>query len=153
LIVANYKQEKMMKRLCVFLIALAFIPWLSSSATVINIPDDYPTIQQGIDASTDGDTVLVQPGMYVENINFNGHNIVLGSLFLTTGDTSYISQTVIDGNSATVVIFMSGEGSTAALKGFTVQNGFSIENGGGIICMNSSPLIAYNTIRNNSAGG
>ena len=59
-----------------------------TSATVINIPADYATIQAGIDASSDGDTVLVQPGTYVENINFNGHNVVLGSLFLTTGDTS-----------------------------------------------------------------
>ena len=60
---------------------------LSSSATIINIPADYPTIQQGIDASVDGDTVLVQPGTYVENINFNAHNIVLGSLFLGTDGT------------------------------------------------------------------
>jgi hypothetical protein len=46
------------------------IIYVAPYATIINIPADYPTIQQGIDASTDGDTVLVQPGMYVENINF-----------------------------------------------------------------------------------
>ena len=73
-------------------VAVAFLP---AAATIINIPDDYPTIQEGIDASIDGDTVLVQPGTYVENINFNGHNVVLGSLFLTTEDTIYISQTKI----------------------------------------------------------
>ena len=67
-------------------------------STIINIPADYPTIQQGINAGFDGDTVLVQPGIYIENISFNGHNVVLGSLFLTTGDTSYISQTIIDGD-------------------------------------------------------
>ena len=53
---------------------------------MINIPGDYPTIQQGIDASVDGDTVPVQPDTYYENINFNGHNIVPGSLFLTSRD-------------------------------------------------------------------
>lgn len=32
------------------------------SATIINIPADYATIQAGIEASFDGDTVLVQAG-------------------------------------------------------------------------------------------
>ena len=66
-------------------------------AGTINIPADYPTIQEGIDAASPGDTVLVQPGTYVENINYNGQNIVVGSLTLTTGDSAYISQTIIDG--------------------------------------------------------
>ncbi len=46
-----------------------------------------------------GDTVLVHPGVYRENINFNGKNITVGSLFVTTGDEDYILQTVIDGQS------------------------------------------------------
>jgi hypothetical protein len=141
------------KRVYIFTLSLVVFASLPVSATIINIPDDYPTIQEGIDASIDGDTVLVQPGTYVENVIFYGHNIVLGSLFLMTGDTSYISQTVIDGSGVTAVIFMSGEDSTAALKGFTVQNGYTVECGGGIICLDSSPLIAYNIIRNNGTYG
>ena len=66
-------------------------------ATRINVPADQPTIQDGIDAASDSDTVLVQPGTYGENINFSGKNIVVGSLFLITGDASYISNTVIAG--------------------------------------------------------
>ena len=54
--------------------------------------------------SSDGDTILVQPGTYVENIDFSGRNIVLGSLFLTTGDTTYIAQTIIDGDSSGSVV-------------------------------------------------
>ncbi|UCE65806.1 MAG: right-handed parallel beta-helix repeat-containing protein, partial [Candidatus Zixiibacteriota bacterium] len=119
--------------------------------TIINIPADYPTIQQGIDAGVDGDTVLVQPGTYYENINFNGHNIVLGSLFLTTGDESYISSTFIDGNSSgTVVSFVSGEDSSSYITGFTITNGYTDGYGGGILCLNNSnPLICYNIIENN----
>ena len=95
-------------------------------ADTINIPDDYQTIQAGIDASSDADTVLVQPGTYYENINFNGKNIVLGSLFITTQDTSYISKTVIDGGkNGSVVTFESEEDSTAVLSGFTIQNGYA----------------------------
>ena len=45
----------------------------------------YSSIQKAIDASSNSDTVLVSPGTYTENINFNGKNIVVGSLFMTTG--------------------------------------------------------------------
>jgi len=126
------------------------------SATIINVPDDYTTIQLGMDASNDGDTVLVQPGIYVENINFNGHNIVLGSLFLTTGDTSYISPTIIDGNAlGSVVTFESGEDSTTLITGFTIRNGMGGRSGynwfaGGITCINqSNPVIKNNKIIDN----
>ncbi len=133
-----------------YTILFSAIICLPAFATVINIPDDYPTIQEGIDASTDGDTVLVQPGTYVENINFNGHNIVLGSLFLTTGDTTYISETIIDGDSSgSVVTFESHEDSTTIITGFTVYNGHA-NWGGGIYCRISSPIISYNKITLNS---
>ena len=116
----------------------------------INIPADYATIQAGINASTNGDTVLVQPGTYVENINYNGKNITLGSLFLTTADTSYISQTVIDGNqNGSVVAFVNVVDSTAVLCGFTIINGFA-QWGGGIYCGNSNPNIVNVNIKNNS---
>ncbi|UCC78979.1 MAG: T9SS type A sorting domain-containing protein [Candidatus Zixiibacteriota bacterium] len=141
-----------MYRIITISIFFMFFAFVSSWGTIINIPGDYPTIQQGIDASVDGDTVLVQPGTYVENINFNGHNIVLGSLFLTTGDTSYISQTVIDGSrSAAVVRFENGEDSTAAIHGFTIQNGEGTGSGGGIFCTGSHPTIYKNAITGNIA--
>ena len=44
------------------LLLLVIAIYLPAFATIIDIPDDYPTIQEGIDASNDGDTVLVQPG-------------------------------------------------------------------------------------------
>jgi len=116
-------------------------------ANTINIPTDYTTIQEGIDASVDGDTVLVQPGTYVENINYN-KNIVVGSLMLTTGDTSYISQTIIDGNQNGNVISISGyDSGNAVLLGFTVTNGYAMEEGAGIWCRNS--IIEYCIIKNN----
>ncbi len=121
------------------------------SAIIINVPADQPTIQEGINVAVDGDTVLVQPDTYFENINYNGKNITVASLFLTTQDTLYISQTVIDGNqNGSVVTFESGEDSTTVLCGVTIQNGFT-NNGGGIYCENSSPTLENLKIINNSA--
>ncbi len=142
-----------MKRRTILTILFIVTAYLSASATVIHIPGDYPTIQQGVDISSDGDTVLVQPGTYVENINFNGHNIALGSLFLPSQDTVFISQTIIDGDSSgSVVTFNHGETPNAIITGFTIQNGFSM-NGGGINCFSSNPTICNNIINGNSAEG
>lgn len=123
--------------------------FLSTSATIINIPADYPTMQQGIDAGADGDTVLVKPGTYYENINFDLHNIVLGSMFLTTGNPAYIAETIIDGGEAgSVVTFASGEDSTAMIIGFSITNGRA-NYGAGILCTYSSPTIIHNEIFEN----
>jgi len=136
-----------MRKIAIILIVGVWIELVD--ATIIDIPADFPTIQQGINATSDADTVLVQPGTYVENINFNGHNIVLGSLFLTTGDTTYIGQTVIDGGSAgTVVTIENGETVTTRVIGFTIQNGLS-NTGGGIKCSASSPTISFNSLIDN----
>jgi len=121
-------------------------------ATIINIPDDYPTIQAGIDASVDGDTVLVQPGIYVENLLIDSKDIVLGSLFLTTEDTSYISQTIVDGDSAnTVVQFSNCAETTTTVTGLTIRNGYGSTGGGGIKILASNPLISHNLITENVA--
>ena len=125
-------------------------------STIINVPADQPTIQAGIDAATNTDTVLVQPGTYVENVNYNGKLITVGSLFLTTQDTTYISSTIIDGNSnGSVVTFENSEDSTAVLSGFTISNGLGGGTspdyyGGGITCRNlSSPSLKYVIISGN----
>ena len=67
-----------MKTLILFFVLLVISTCLYS--TIINVPADQPTIQDGIDASVDADTVLVQPGTYIENINYNGKLITVASL-------------------------------------------------------------------------
>lgn len=128
------------------ILSILILSSLLISGQIINIPGDYSTIQQGINNANDGDTVLVQDGTYIENINFNGKNITVSSYYLITQDTSYISQTIIDGDQdGSVVTFESGEDSTAIICGFTLRNGYS-DGGGGIACTYSSPIIDHVTV-------
>ena len=137
------------KKIIPLLAIMISINNLPVSADIINIPGDYPTIQEGIDAASEGDTVLVKPGIYMENIHLYWPNITLASLFLTTGEASYISSTIIDGDSTGPVIASANLDSTANIIGFTIQNGYS-HDGAGIYCLMSSPTIAYNIIKNNA---
>ena len=115
----------------------------------VNGGGDYTTIQAGINAATTGSIVLVQAGTYYEDIDYNGKNITICSFFLTTQDSAYISQTIINGNqNGSVVTFDSGEDSTAILCGFTIING---SYNGGLHCWNSNPSLKNLRLTNNSA--
>jgi len=110
----------------------------------------FATIQAGIDAASSGDTVLVEAGTYVENINYNGKNIAL------IGEDR--ETTIIDGNEdGSVVTFENGETTGSKLIGFTIQNGAAFGEGsdnygGGIICEFSSPILDNLIIEDNRAG-
>ena len=122
-------------------------------ATSYHVPMDYPTIQECIDASMTGDTCLVAPGTYVENINFLGKAITVRSDVDGDSQTEDISaeDTIVDGNQAgSVVTFNFWETLESTLYGFTIQNGEFCGVGGGISCHLSSPTIKHCTITGNS---
>ncbi|HEV7478039.1 MAG TPA: right-handed parallel beta-helix repeat-containing protein, partial [Burkholderiales bacterium] len=117
----------------------------AAAQTTIRVPLDHPTIQAAINAAGNGDTVLVAPGTYLENISF------LGKAITVTSEAGP-ETTIIDGNQAdSVVKFISGEGRASVFSGFAVLNGRSTRSGGGIWIKFSSPTIAGNIIANNRA--
>ena len=132
---------------------------LEAYAEIINVPDDFETIQEAIDESEDGDTVLVQPGRYVENIGLFERAITVASLILTTGDEAYIDSTIIDGDENGSVIRFGRVDENMVLTGFTITGGSGSQgeghtHGGGICCyVSASPTLSYLRIIQNSADG
>ena len=68
----------------VFIFALiCFLPVLSSEAAIITVDDDGPadfnSIQEAINSSQDGDSIVVEPGTYYENVVFNNKAVTLTS--------------------------------------------------------------------------
>ncbi len=140
-----------------------------SFASIRQVPSSYSTIQSAINACVNGDTVLVSPGTYFENINYRGKNIVVTSKFYQTNDYSLISSTIINGgtplnsDSASCVRITAGEDSTTVFQGFTLTGGTGTYwadehggaqvycEGGGVLLENTKATIQYCIIKNNFA--
>ncbi|KPJ53367.1 hypothetical protein AMJ39_05025 [candidate division TA06 bacterium DG_24] len=134
------------------LLAAALLCPLVSNATVVHVPGDQPTIQAGLDAAAFGDTVLVAPGRYVENIIWPD---VDGIKLIGDGRRT----TVIDGNNvASVIRFKSGSiiTNSTVVEGFTITNGnaqppWPLSLGGGICIFASAPILRDLTVTENFA--
>ncbi|MCK4513282.1 right-handed parallel beta-helix repeat-containing protein, partial [bacterium] len=151
---------------------------LHGHGRILHVPSEYTTIQKGINASSDGDTVLVCYGVYYENIRFHCRRILLTSWLggedarptrpiydEATIDGSYPS----DPDSSAAVYFVDGEDSDSVIRGFTItHDGYHFgrarangevadregrANGEGIVCDRASPMITGNLIVGNSPHG
>jgi hypothetical protein len=152
--------------LLVVMILLVMV--VSTSGIVINVPGDEPTIQEGVRAADDGDTVLVAPGTYSENIKIFNKNIVLASYYILDGNAQFIENTVIDGSApahpdtGSCVIIAYGQDYSTVLEGFTLTGGTGTawqdlhdqlfyREGGGVLMDLCAPIIRNNHIVDNEA--
>jgi len=130
------------------MIVLCLVFVLHLSATIINIPEDFDSIQDGLNFASEGDTILVAEGIYFENI-----------IWPDIGDIKVIGvsreSTIIDGNYVNRVIDFDNDyniiDENTLLKNLTIRNGFTQGGGAGIFCHNSKPSLINLIITNNES--
>jgi predicted outer membrane repeat protein len=108
-------------------------------ADSILVPENFPTIQEAIDAAGDKSTIIVADGIYTgignKNINFKGKAITVKS---ENGPDNCIIDCESSGRG---FIFNTYEEDDSVLDGFTIINGFSSDYGGGMYFSGSSPTV------------
>jgi len=170
----NLQGAKMRQLLYVLTLSISFL-----SATVINVPDDHSTIQAGINASADGDTVLVAQGTYLENLILEKEIVLASHAIYDDLGTDWISNeniqnTKIVGNQPNnskkgSCIQVSYDYIEPTIMGFTMQDGLGTamlvedcgstreeRSGGAIMAFQAYPVVSHNRFINNgmsSAGG
>ncbi len=140
-----------MSRLAIAVSVLAFAVAAPAATIRVDVSGqgDYGTIQEGIDASSSGDTVLVAAGTYTgpqnRSLDFGGRQI---SLIGESGRNSTIVDCQLQDRA---FIFDSGESLDALIDGLTVRNGLG-ENGGAVWIVGAGPYFQNCAFENCSAG-
>lgn len=137
------KESNISHKILIFLMMVV----MPVSGTIIYVPSQYPTIQQGLNAAQYGDTVLVALGTYSENIIWPTQD----GIFLTSESGAQV--TAINGNNIGRVVNFPNYSFTmnTVITGFTIENG-TAERGAGIY-LYGSPYIVGNIIQRNIAQG
>ncbi len=142
-------------RICLVGLVLAVLTSMTFAEPRVILVHGGLTIQAAIDASSDGDIVLLPTGAYsTGDIDFHGRAIIVTSM--NPDDPDVVAATVIDcqgseANPRRGFHFHNGEDPNSVLQGITIINGYMNGKGGGIYCSNSSPTIRNCVIRNCSA--
>lgn len=93
---------------------------------------DFSNIQAALDAAQPGDSVLVYPGRYYENLIISTNNISLISMEAVTNNPVYVDSTVIDGTMTNPCLIVNQGCTNISIRGLSFTNGFRIGAGGGI---------------------
>ncbi|MCK6518460.1 right-handed parallel beta-helix repeat-containing protein [Myxococcota bacterium] len=117
---------------------------------------DFTGIQAAIDAASDGDRVLIEPGLYPGGINLSGKNIVL----ISTSGPTVTEINSLDTPDESTILAISGEPLSATVSGLTLLGGHGTQHqwlagnawsGAGIYVQDSALSIEGCVIRQNLA--
>lgn len=123
---------------------LASVLAIRGPASILNVPSGFPTIQSAIDAALDGDTILVAPGEYSENLQFGTKAIAVVSELGAEHTT--LRQPVGGG----VVATMGASFSPQLLRGFTITD---VSNSNAIFIDFFGATVSENIFTGNSGSG
>ncbi|MDD5427103.1 MAG: thrombospondin type 3 repeat-containing protein, partial [candidate division Zixibacteria bacterium] len=109
----------------------------------------FASVQHALDIAADGDTILVGPGTYIENIVFSGKEVLVKA----TGGPAVTFLEPLD-PAVPIVSFSAKEGPQAIIDGFSISRTVSAP---GVLCDGSSPAIQncniYSCINTGDGGG
>ncbi|MDP8201896.1 MAG: T9SS type A sorting domain-containing protein [Candidatus Tenebribacter burtonii] len=134
-----------MKNVICFIILSSLI---NLSAIIINIPEDFDSIQEGLNFASAGDTILVAEGIYFENIiwpDIEDIKVIGVSRESTIIDGNYVNRVIDFDNDYNII------DENTLLKNLTIRNGFTQGGGAGIFYHNSKPSLINLIITNNES--
>jgi hypothetical protein len=124
----------------------------AAHAATINVPGDQPTIQAGVNAASNGDTILIADGTYTGTGNAD---IDPGSKTLTIASVHGAASTVIDCQGSSTVahrgFYISNPSANVTLSGLTVKNGYELNDSGSGIFNSGTLTLTSCTLTGNSA--
>ncbi|MFU8843793.1 MAG: choice-of-anchor Q domain-containing protein [Bacteroidales bacterium] len=139
--------------------AMTFLP-VNAAILIVKPegPGNYTSIQTAYIHANSGDTVLVYPGTYYENLDITNSqvNITIASKYLITQDEWFIHNTIINGNqTSSCIAIRNTQNAIVKITGFTIENGSGYTNGGGggLYIVHANPHISQCIIQYNKCDG
>jgi len=116
---------------------------VKSKPETIVVPNDYSTIQEGINNANEGDTIFVSSGIYYEHVMVNKTGLTV------VGEN--MDAAIIDGGGEGVLVEICAN--DVEIRGFTLRNGGSCCDGSGIAITGCSRIkVIGNKIISNMYG-
>jgi len=134
----------MKKLIYIILLTLPCLAYSIMHRVIQDGSGDYTLIQAALDACSPGDTVLVYPGRYYENLIIQTNEISLISLEAITGIEAYIDSTIVDGSMTNPCLRVSQATTGVLIQGLSLTNGLNIGSGGGILVSSGSSSTMMN---------